>query len=331
MTELLVQKKETRIFNQEYLNTLLTRDNALLVGSYAKLNSTIKIIFTCSCGNEYTKLFSEISYYGGAFCKGCTNKNKVNKIRITTMEHYGVENASQSEEIKEAKNKTYIAHYGAHPKKTKEVQDKYIKTCLDRYNCINSAQAPHIKEKIKKTFDELYQGHPMFNNEIKEKVKITCIERYGGYPAECDEVKEKTKITNLNKYGCHPSQTVEVLNKIIHSSSSYKDYIMPSGEIRIIQGYEKFALDLLLLEYTEEQIKTDRKYVPHIKYTYNEKNKIYFPDIYIPHKNLIIEVKSDWIYNIELEKNKTKEKATFEAGYNYEVWKFDNKGNKLNE
>jgi hypothetical protein len=330
MTELSIEKKEKRIFNLEYLNTLLTRDSATLTGTYPNLNSTIKINFICSCGNEYEKKFNEISYYGGAFCKKCTTKNKVRKIRDTTLEHFGVENPSQAKEVKELKNKTYIEHFGDHPKRTKDVQDKYINTCLEKYGCVNSAQAVHVKEKIKQTFDELYQGHPMFINTVKEKVKNTCIDRYGGHPAKSDEVKEKTKSTNINKYGCHPSQTVEVHNKLVHSSKSYKKYTLPSGKEINVQGYEPFALNILLKEYNEEKIKTDRCNIPRINYNYNGENKIYFPDIYLPDINLIIEVKSDWIYNLELEKNKMKEKATIEAGYLYEIWKFDNKGNKLN-
>ena len=103
---------------------------------------------------------------------------------------------------------------------------------------------------------------------------------------------------------------------------------MPSGEIRNIQGYEHFALDILSKEYNEEQIKTERNDMPIINYIFNDKTKRYFPDIYIPHKNTIIEVKSKWIYNKQLELNKIKEKYTKESGYLYEVWIFDVKGNR---
>jgi hypothetical protein len=168
----------------------------------------------------------------------------------------------------------------------------------------------------------------MFNEFIKNKVKETCLERYGGYPAESEEVRNKAVITNLNKYGCHPSQTPEIMDKIIKSSKSYKKYKMPSGDIRNTQGYEPFALDILLQKYNEEQIKTERNDMPNIRYTFNNKSKRYFPDIYIPDMNLIIEVKSEWIYNKQLELNKAKENYTKEYGYTYEVWIFDRKGNR---
>ena len=119
------------------------------------------------------------------------------------------------------------------------------------------------------------------------------------------------------------------MDKIVKSSKSYKKYIMPSGIIRNVQGYEPFALDILLKTYQEEQIKTDRYDLPVINYTYNDKTKRYFPDIWIPHINLIIEVKSQWIYNKQLEINKSKEKYTKDCGYEYEVWIFDRKANKI--
>jgi hypothetical protein len=274
-------KKETRQFNLSYLNELLNRDKASLVGEYVILNGNIRITFKCVCNNEHNKLFREISYYGGAYCKECTKQNKTTKIKQTCIETYNVENPSQLEEIKKKKEKTYMDNYGDHPKRVKEVQDKYVQTCLKRYGCINSAQTDDVKNKIKETFDEKYNGHPMFDEDIKNKVKNTCFKKYGGYPAQSEEVRKKTELTNFNKYGCHPSQVPEIMDKIIKKSKSYKKYKMPSGDIRNIQGYEHFALDILLKEYNEEQIKTERIDMPNIKYTFNNKNKRYFPDIYI--------------------------------------------------
>jgi len=39
---------------------------------------------------------------------------------------------------------------------------------------------------------------------------------------------------------------------------------MPSGDIRKVQGYEPFALDILVKKYKEDDIKTDRKDIPRI-------------------------------------------------------------------
>jgi hypothetical protein len=324
-----MEVKVKREYNMEYLLQLLNRDKAIILGEYNKLNSQINITFQCKCGQETTKLFSYIAHYAGAFCETCTKNNKEIKKKITCKSIYGVENPSQSEEIKKKKEETYIDHFGMHPKKTKEVQDKYEATCIKRYGFPNSAQAEEVKEKIQKTFDEKYDGHPMFKQEVKDKVKETCLEIYGGHPMHNQEVKDKVKETCLEIYGGHPMQVPEIMEKTAKKSKSYKKYTMPSGDVRNVQGYEPFALNILLKEYNEEQIITDRKNIPKIDYTYNDINKVYFPDIYIPSSNLIIEVKSEWIYNIDKEINIAKEIATKEFGYNYEVWKFNRKGERI--
>ena len=79
----------------------------------------------------------------------------------------------------------------------------------------------------------------------------------------------------------------------------------------------------------DNKIITDRYKIPTILYKYNNDTKYYFPDIYIPHKNLIIEVKSDWIYKKQLDRNIAKEEATQLLGYNYQIWFFNKKGAKI--
>lgn len=324
-----MENNNKQTFNLEYLLYLLARDNATLLNEYSKLNSLSMIKFVCNCNQEAIKKFSNIAYYAGAFCETCTKINKETKKKQTCLLVFGVENPSQSEEIKKKKEESYIEHFGMHPKKTKEVQEKYEATCIERYGYRNSAQAEEVKEKIKKTFDEKYGGHPMYNQEVKDKVRETCLEVYGGHPMHNQEVKDKVRETCLEVYGGHPSQTPEIMEKITKKSKSYKKYIMPSGTIRNVQGYEPFALDILLKEYNEDQIITDRKFIPKINYSYNNINKVYFPDIYIPSLNLIIEVKSEWTYNIDKDINISKEIATKEHGYNYEVWKFNRKGERI--
>lgn len=270
------ESKKPRVFDEQYLITLLQRDGATILATPEKLHGGASIQYRCSCSEEITKLFRDIAYYGGAFCKNCTNKNKSQKIKNTCKELYGVTNVSQVEKFQKKKEETYIENWGMHPTKTKEVQEKYKATCLERYNTINSAQSSCVKEKIKETFQEKYGGHPMHNDAVKEKVRETCFERYGGYPAENAEIQDKIKNTcferyggypmqnstvqeltrdnNIKKYGCHPTQTIYVMEKQQDRSKKYKRYTMPSGAVRLVQGYEPFALRDLLQLYTEEQI-----------------------------------------------------------------------------
>jgi len=87
----------------------------------------------------------------------------------------------------------------------------------------------------------------------------------------------------------------------------WKEYTLPSGKIIKIQGYKHFALELLLQIYNENDIITDKKDIPKIWYTSCGIKKLYYPDFYIPNNNLLIEVKSEYIFNkhiiTNLEKN----------------------------
>jgi hypothetical protein len=66
--------------------------------------------------------------------------------------------------------------------------------------------------------------------------------------------------------------------------------------------------------------------MPRIWYFQDKKRK-YYPDIYIEKENLIIEVKSLWTMNKYFEKNMMKQKACWDAGYNFIFMIFDKEGN----
>jgi hypothetical protein len=98
----------------------------------------------------------------------------------------------------------------------------------------------------------------------------------------------------------------------------------------LIQGYEHYALNELLNQENigENDIIIGAKNVPKIWYK-DENGKLHrhFVDIYIPSKNICIEVKSSWTLqktNVFLKQNAGKE-----LGYNYEIWVYDCKGNKI--
>jgi len=54
-----------------------------------------------------------------------------------------------------------------------------------------------------------------------------------------------------------------------------------------------------------------------IKYFFNGKYRKYYPDFYIKEYNLVIEVKSSYTYNYNIDMNNAKRNATILAGYNF--------------
>jgi hypothetical protein len=112
------------------------------------------------------------------------------------------------------------------------------------------------------------------------------------------------------------------------SSKRFKEFTFPSGNIRKIQGFEHLALEEIVKLYKEEDIITQRKYMPKIIYELNEKEHSYYPDIWIKSINKILEVKSNFIYEKELLKNKQKYIATKKLGYEFEFWIYSREKNR---
>lgn len=283
-----------------------------------------------------------------------------NKVKNTVLEKYGVDNISKLDYIKKKIESTNIDKYGTKCSAMNNIiRAKREKTNLERYNTIypstNSRdrisieklkkkniekygvpcvlQSKNVKEKTKQTNLKRYgTEYSQQSSLIKDKIKNTNLKRYGvEYLLQSPEIRKKLKENNMEKYGVeHTAQVKEIQAKAEKNSKRFKDYIMPSGDIRRIQGYEHFALNILVTSYTEEQIQTSRKDVPRIEYIYNNNKKYYFPDIYIPHINTIIEVKSDYTYKIKPHIIKLKGDSCKLQGYNYEIWVFNSKGVKLN-
>jgi glutaredoxin len=107
---------------------------------------------------------------------------------------------------------------------------------------------------------------------------------------------------------------------------------LPSGNTIKIQGYEHYALDELCKKENsnENDIITGSKNVPTIWYNDNDNKKHrHFVDIFIPSINKCIEVKSTWTFKKQKEIVFLKQTAAKELGFLYEIWVYDNKGNKV--
>lgn len=284
------------------------------------------------------------------------NKEVKEKIKKSMIERYGVEHALQSNEFQYKKTLTNLERFGVgHAAQNNKILDKMKSTNLEKYgveNCMvldinkdklkatnlerfgveHAAQNKEVMNKMKITHLEKYGvEHPMLLEENINKIKDTNLKKYGvKSPLQNKEVMNKLKETNIEKYGVsNPMQNINVMEKCQKNAKKFKEYKFPNGLIRKVQGYEPFALNELITIYTEDQIITDRSKIPRIKYINNNKDKYYFPDIYLPHVNKIIEVKSTWTYKCDVGVIELKKKATESLGYDYEIWVYDCKGIKV--
>lgn len=223
-------------------------------------------------------------------------------------------------------------------------QEKTRNTCNKKYGGNAPACDPLVMSKTIANTDYI---------AARESYKNTCMDKYGTphYPQNADWV-EKCKQTSIAKYGAtHYSKTDEYLACRIKTTKerygvenvsqlaeihdkqqkfTYKTYTFNSGRQVKVQGYEKFGLDLLQTEgIHEDDLIVGSGSVPKILYNLNGKTHRYYPDIYIPSLNKLIEVKSSWTYSRWIDINRIKEKAAQDCGFAFEFYIFSPNGTRI--
>jgi hypothetical protein len=276
----------------------------LFLTDVKSLSSPIWLSFLCKCGNIGEKSYQ--AFINVPHCQECTNQLIKESINIKLSFEYiknfvnekGFTLLTKEEEYKNSKEKL------------KGICPKNHKT--DFY------------------YTSLQKGCICCNICSKISFQKTCIEKYGvENPILSKEIQEKREENSLKKWGFRfPMQHPDNQKKQIISSLKYKEYIFPSGKKTIYQGYENFCLDDLLFKekISENEIINERGDVPKIEYFIKNKSHIYYCDIYIPKKKLIIEVKSKYTFDLNKEKVIQQGIACKNKGYNYQLRIYNNKG-----
>jgi hypothetical protein len=250
---------------------------------------------------KYTReLLDEILQEGGATVLG-EYKLYNQRMRVRFRCSCGVETSKRFEMLN-----VYKLPYCEGCSKIHMIE-KAKATCMEKYGVDNAGKDPEIKKKINEAYIKNYGMHPLKTPEIIAKRAVTCLKIYGGHPNQNKEVQSKSEAT----------------------SYKFRDYMMPSGNIVKVQGYENVALDELVQKYEEDDILIGRSSIPTIDYYINDTKHVYFPDFMIKSENKIIEIKSEW--TIQLKRGNVEEKAlaTVKAGYKYEIWVYNDKKVKV--
>jgi hypothetical protein len=192
---------------------------------------------------------------------------------------------------------------------------------------INNKTDEEKQETIQKKMDVWNNKTDEEKQEIIDKILTTKLNWSEEYKQEV--FTKKSKSMSLAHSNRTDEEKRETIKKQMSTSFSSKDYILPSGNIIKIQGNENLALDELLESYNEEDIISCWQNPIIIPYVFNNKNKNYFPDIFIPQENKIIEIKSTYTYEKEPDKNIAKFEATKNAGYVFECWVYNKKKEKI--
>lgn len=167
------------------------------------------------------------------------------------------------------------------------------------------------------------QYYEKFLKEENEDICPICgknnpyLERWDrGYKKTCSKKcanilrKQLGEKTNLIKYGVkNVQQYKDVYEKQQKHAKYSKNF--KNTNIKYRASYE---LDFLENFYDKFP---DIQNGPTVKYKFNRKERIYFPDFYIPSLNLIIEIKNSYLAKHDKSKINAKKKATISNGLNY--------------
>ena len=221
------------------------------------------------------------------------------------------------------KNTMLKNHNCINPMHSDDIKEKLRSSIVEKYGVEHNSQSEIIKERKKETnLTKLGVENPQQNKEISKKSAETRLEKYGfSYPLQNPENREKAKKTNIKRYGCeNPMHNPEIAEKAQRFQSTNKEYIWKTGETVMVQGYENIVLyELEENGYSFKDIKTNKSDMPEIWYEFEGKRRRYYPDIFIPNENLIIEVKSTFTLEVDWARNQAKFDATKNLGFNFKL------------
>lgn len=233
--------------------------------------------------------------------------------------------AAQAETRNEKIKKTNEERYGGHWMSNAKNKLAFVQQCKENGSY----------EKMQYTFSERYGAKNVFAlSKTKLKIQDTMMRRYGvKNPQQLSNIREQTKDTLIRKYGVpYPAQSAVIFEKMQRSLNAarykIKTGVLPSGKEIQYQGYElHVVLRLIEIGIPEEDILIQSAEIPTITYFSSGREHRYFPDIFIPSKHLLIEVKSVYTWQCDMEKNLAKHEASINSGFAHWIVVWDIKKN----
>jgi hypothetical protein len=163
--------------------------------------------------------------------------------------------------------------------------------------------------------------------------RLCKICKYGtDNPSKSDIVKQKIVDTNIERHGVeYVMQNPKFFKKAQQSSYKRRMYVSPFGKEYMILGYEDMYLDELFQTYGDILIYAgEDERIPVISYQMKDgSTHRYYPDIFIPSQNKVIEIKSSYFFDQEKESVLRKAEATSRM-YDFEIVIYGHKKYKDN-
>lgn len=200
-------------------------------------------------------------------------------------------------------------------------ENRFAKTNRKRYGVDNPFAAELIQAKIRRTNLQKYGVENVSQNSgIQARREATFLKRFGATQILATvHAHTKAKATRLQKYGVEYLSQNPMYFRIMQKDRFRRKAVEVGGKTFMVQGAEgQVLLELIDNGFPADAIETDPSKVPTIWYMKpNGKRARYYPDIFIPQRNWIIEVKSVYTFLANKETNLLKRKACIEAGYKF--------------
>ena len=233
------------------------------------------------------------------------DNSKIEKIRKTTLQRYGTEYYTQTEEYKEKSKQTSLERYGTEsPNQSEIVKNKQRKAFLDNYGVDNYSKTQEFKDRMREINEN--KDH----SESVEKYRNTCLERYGvdNY-SKTEEFKETYRETMMNNYG------VDNYSK----TQEFKDFLVEHFN----ENKRNFSVHSKPEKYLFENIQTENKVVGNRKLIGKEL------DIFLPSINLGIEYNGLIWHSSGKSEHKRFNKTTDNLKHYQKMLKCESKGIQL--
>lgn len=271
--------------------------------------------------NDIIKLYLDYGMCAESIFKELNIRSNVEALRNFISKILCLKRSVAQEEIRK-KYRYKLGFDSPHSRKDVRLKSEYIisqytqgiSSCIlaNEMNCSEDLIRDILKECNIFTIEYINnvrkQGHKRrsitVNSKSIESKRSTSIKRQETRIKinSAESAKQKYIQTIREKYSLDWITNVSQIPEIHEKQQRYRfnKYIFESGEIVNVQGYEHIVLNKLQLKgYTFEDFIFRKTF----RYHFNDKDRIYYPDIYIPSENRIIEVKSKYTLNRYLDKN----------------------------
>jgi len=278
-------KKRKQIVSQ-----YLSKENLQKYLKIYSANFIAKTLFAPDFVTDASTVISHAQKHGlkthsSSQARSLSNTKKL--IKQTCQNNYGVDNPSQSEEIKKKKEISAIKNYGViNVFQSEEIKEKSRQTCIEKYgtphvgylglgNCDNNGKLSLFHQEIQTILD---------NNNIKYESEVTLkFKKYNNflkrqYSPIVDILLDEIKLViECNGDFWHANPKIYKYNDIFHTWEGIKTSqdIWDKDKSRIKQ-IESFGYKVLLIWHSElkkNKQKVEKKILNVIKNQTNKKNR----------------------------------------------------------